>query len=162
MMVRGSNKRRISVRLGTTGRTAPAAAPGAPARPAALGIAATIVGCCEDSVNAGRGRAECGGVAVGRCPSGRTAEERPVVRNLAPRRAGGEEAGPPRPPDTGIAGLVGSDALQVGQTGAEQIGAAGAGGRRDSNRMLYAIRWKRIMSLTRWSWDCYTLTAGCV
>ena len=40
--------------MGAGGRTAPAAAPGAPAWPAALGIAATIVGWCEVSVNAGR------------------------------------------------------------------------------------------------------------
>ena len=116
--------------MGAGGRTAPAAAPGAPAWPAALGIAATIAGWCEDPVKAGRGRAECGGVAVGRCPSGRTAEDRPVVRNPAPGRFGGEEAGAPRPPDTGIADLVGSIAVQLGQTGAGQTGATGAGGRR--------------------------------
>ena len=121
--------------MGAGGRTAPAAAPGAPAWPAALGIAATIAGWSEDSVNAGRGQTECGGVAVGRCPSGRTAEDRPVVRNPAPGRFGGEEAGAPRPPDTGIADLVGSIAVQLGQTGAGQTGAGqtgatGAGGRR--------------------------------
>ena len=73
--------------MGAGGRTAPAAAPGAPAWPAALGIAATIAGWSEDSVNAGRGRTECDAAAMDRHPCGRTPEDRAAVRNPAPRRA---------------------------------------------------------------------------
>ena len=73
--------------MGAGGRTAPAAAPGAPAWPAALGIAATIAGGSEDSVNAERCRTECGAAAMRGHPSDRTPEDRAGVRDPAPRRA---------------------------------------------------------------------------
>ena len=81
MMVRGSNNEEDLCQW------EPAAAPGAPAWPAALGIAATIAGWCEDSVNAGRGRTDCGAAAMRGHPSDRTPEDRAGVRDPAPRRA---------------------------------------------------------------------------